>query len=113
MLLSRAPLELTVEATVTDVNRQAWSASTTVVVHPARLYPGLRLQYDDLPAEDASTIRGEILVIDLEGQPVAGSTVLVEIRAVSRMHDPDARELPDLCSADLEGRSGGMGVDGT
>ncbi|HYF61518.1 MAG TPA: alpha-2-macroglobulin family protein, partial [Herpetosiphonaceae bacterium] len=88
LLLARAPLELTVEATVTDVNRQAWSASTTVVVHPARLYAGLRLGDDDLPAEDANTIRGEILVIDLEGQPVAGSTVLVEIRAVSRMHDP-------------------------
>ena len=30
------------EATVMDVNRQAWSSTTSLLVHPAHLYVGLR-----------------------------------------------------------------------
>ena len=37
-----APGQRTGEATVMDVNRQAWTGSTTLLVHPADLYVGLR-----------------------------------------------------------------------
>ncbi|MGH9829538.1 MAG: MG2 domain-containing protein, partial [Blastocatellia bacterium] len=36
------PYNVTAEASVTDVNRQAWSASASMLVHPADLYVGLR-----------------------------------------------------------------------
>jgi alpha-2-macroglobulin len=36
------PVSVTAEATVMDVNRQAWTGSTNLLVHPAELYVGLR-----------------------------------------------------------------------
>lgn len=36
------PWSVSAEATVEDVNRQAWTASTSVLVHPSALYVGLR-----------------------------------------------------------------------
>ncbi len=38
------PLSVLAEATVMDLNRQAWSDTTTLLVHPADLYVGLRSQ---------------------------------------------------------------------
>jgi alpha-2-macroglobulin len=34
------PVSVTAEATVMDVNRQAWTGSTNLLVHPAELYVG-------------------------------------------------------------------------
>ncbi|MGD9316968.1 MAG: MG2 domain-containing protein, partial [Anaerolineae bacterium] len=36
------PFSVLAEATVMDVNRQAWAGATTLLVHPAELYVGLR-----------------------------------------------------------------------
>ena len=36
------PVSILANATVMDVNRQAWSSSTSLLVHPANLYIGLR-----------------------------------------------------------------------
>ena len=36
------PWSVSAEATVEDVNRQAWTASTSLLVHPSALYVGLR-----------------------------------------------------------------------
>ncbi len=36
------PHSVLAEATVMDVNRQAWAATTSLLVHPADLYVGLR-----------------------------------------------------------------------
>jgi hypothetical protein len=41
------PSRATVEATVTDVNRQTVSASASVVVHPASVYLGIKPEGDD------------------------------------------------------------------
>ena len=36
------PMSVVAQATVMDVNRQAWASTTTLLVHPADLYVGLR-----------------------------------------------------------------------
>src|SRR5262249_37698143 len=36
------PMTVRTEATVTDVNRQAWTARTSLLVHPSDLYVGIR-----------------------------------------------------------------------
>src|SRR5258708_30147089 len=36
------PLNLRAEATVVDVNRQAWTSGVNLLVHPAALYVGLK-----------------------------------------------------------------------
>ncbi|HEV2766066.1 MAG TPA: MG2 domain-containing protein, partial [Pyrinomonadaceae bacterium] len=66
---------LTVQATVEDVNRQAWADTKTLLVHPSELYVGLR-------AERTFVQRGEPLevdaiVTDIEGRAAAGREVRV------------------------------------
>jgi uncharacterized protein YfaS (alpha-2-macroglobulin family) len=52
------PHSVLAEATVMDVNRQAWAATTSLLVHPAELYVGLR-------CDRTFVQRGQPLVIDL------------------------------------------------
>ncbi len=72
------PSTVTAEARVTDVNRQTWSASSTMLVHPADLYVGIK---------SARTFvqKGEPLIIqaiatDLDGNLVPGRAI--QMRAV-------------------------------
>ncbi|MBC7231926.1 MAG: Ig-like domain-containing protein [Chloroflexi bacterium] len=72
------PTNVTVEASVMDVNRQAWSASTQILVHPADLYVGLRTSATFY--EKGKPIKVDAIVTDLDGNPVADRPI--EIRAV-------------------------------
>ncbi len=70
------PTSVTAQATVFDVNRQAWSSTAAVLVHPADVYVGLR-------SPRAFVRQGEPLLIDaivtdLDGEAVAGRTVTME-----------------------------------
>ena len=61
------------EATVVDVNRQAWTAGAFLLVHPSERYVGLR-------AERAFVQKGEpialdVIATDLEGRAIAGRPV--------------------------------------
>ena len=74
-----APVELpttvSAEATVFDVNRQAWASRTDLLVHAAALYVGLRT---DRPfVERGTPIRVDGVVTDVDGEIVAGRTVEV------------------------------------
>jgi alpha-2-macroglobulin len=66
------------QATVMDVNRQAWGASATLLVHPAKLYVGLK----PLRAfvDKGQPIKVDALVTDLDGKAIAGRAV--EVTAV-------------------------------
>ena len=71
------PYSVVASATVMDVNRQAWSASTTLMVHPADLYVGLRS--DRTFVELGEPLEIEAIVTDIDGNAVAGRTI--EMRA--------------------------------
>jgi hypothetical protein len=67
------PRVVRAEATVMDVNRQAWTAGADLLVHPSERYVGLR-------AERAFVQKGEPIAIDaiatdLEGRAVAGRSL--------------------------------------
>lgn len=64
------PLTLTVEATVRDVNRQAWAGRTTALVHPASLYVGLRPLRPYVGAGEPLEV--DVVVVDLDGKAVPG-----------------------------------------
>jgi len=67
---------LTVDATVTDVDRLRIRASSRpVLVHPSRYYVGLRLQ-----PRTTSTL--EAIVTTIDGEPVPGVTIEVEVEGV-------------------------------
>jgi hypothetical protein len=69
---------LTAEASVMDVNRQAWAASTQLLVHPANLYVGLRSGRTFV--EKGQPIVVEAIVVDLEGGVVVEHAI--KVRAV-------------------------------
>jgi hypothetical protein len=72
------PATVTAEASVTDVNRQTWTSTATMLVHPADLYVGLK-------SEKTFVQQGEPLVVqsivtDLDGKAIASREV--KMRAV-------------------------------
>ena len=67
------PMSVTAQATVMDVNRQAWASETTLLVHPADLYIGLRS--DRYFVEKGTPLKVEYIVTDLDGNPVAQRVV--------------------------------------
>ena len=70
------PYSVVAEATVFDVNRQAWAGSTSLMVHPADLYVGLKT--DRYFVHQGDPIEVEIIVTDLDGNPVEDRPVMVE-----------------------------------
>ncbi|HET9912653.1 MAG TPA: Ig-like domain-containing protein [Anaerolineales bacterium] len=71
------PQSVVAQATVMDVNRQAWSSTTTLLVHPADLYIGLRTQRYFVAR--GTPLKVDFIVTDLDGNAVADRPV--EIRA--------------------------------
>lgn len=75
------PTQLQAQATVTDVNRQAWSAQTSVLVHPSAHYVGLQMARSFVPAGRPVEVRA--LAVDIEGEAVPDTAVdLVMTRLV-------------------------------
>ena len=70
------PSVLDVDATVTDVDRMNIRASSRpILVHPSTLYVGIRLEPDKLDSL-------QLIVTDLDGKPVAGVPITVDIEGV-------------------------------
>lgn len=69
------PTVVTAEASVTDVNRQAWSASTSVLVHPSENYVGLKTK--ETFVEKGEPLEVELIAVDREGKAL--TDVPVEI----------------------------------
>lgn len=70
------PYSLLAEATVFDVNRQAWAGTTSLLVHPADLYVGMRSERYFVERGDPLDI--ELIVTDLDGEPVIDRAIRVE-----------------------------------
>ncbi len=69
------PTAVTAEATVFDVNRQAWSSRTDLLVHSAEYYVGLRS--DRAFVREGSPIRIDAVVTDVDGGTVPGRNVTI------------------------------------
>ena len=70
------PFSILAEATVMDVNRQAWAATTSLLVHPAELYVGLRSERTFV--ERGVPLDIEVIVTDLDGNPVTDRPIEVQ-----------------------------------
>ncbi len=69
------PMSVSAQATVMDVNRQAWASATSLLVHPADLYIGLKS--DRYFVEKGTPIKVDFIVTDLDGNPVPGRPVVI------------------------------------
>lgn len=74
-LANPQPVSVIAEATVMDVNRQAWSASAALLVHPAELYVGLRSA--PMFVTQGTPLEVQAVVVDVDGNPVAGRPITV------------------------------------
>ena len=70
------PHNLSAQATVQDVNRQTWTSSTSVLVHPASLYVGMKSQRTFVEAGQSLDV--QVIVTDLEGKAVKDHPVLLK-----------------------------------
>ncbi|MCE9645321.1 MAG: hypothetical protein K8S20_04920 [Chloroflexi bacterium] len=69
------PYSVVAQATVMDVNLQAWSSTTTLLVHPADLYVGLRS--DSYFVERGKPLKVDFIVTDLDGHAVENRSVQI------------------------------------
>jgi hypothetical protein len=70
------PTTVSAQATVFDVNRQAWSDGTDLLVHPAELYVGLRS--DRTFVDSGEPIVVDAIVTDIDGAAVIDRDVAME-----------------------------------
>ena len=73
---SLRPFSVLAEATVFDVNRQAWAGTTSLLVHPANLYVGLRSERYFV--ERGMPLEIELIVTDLDGNVVTDRPISVK-----------------------------------
>lgn len=69
---------VTAEASITDVNRQTWTASSSMLVHPADLYVGLRSPRTFVQRGEQLIV--EAIVVDLDGKAITNRDI--RMRAV-------------------------------
>jgi uncharacterized protein YfaS (alpha-2-macroglobulin family) len=70
------PVNVSAQATVFDVNRQAWASTTNLLVHSSELYVGLRTQRTFVKQGDDLTV--SLIATDIDGNAVAGRDLVVE-----------------------------------
>ncbi|HEY48359.1 MAG TPA: hypothetical protein G4O14_16455 [Anaerolineae bacterium] len=70
------PTSVLAQATVFDVNRQAWAGSTSLLVHPANLYVGMRSERYFV--ERGKPLEIELIVTDLDGNAMADRPISVK-----------------------------------
>lgn len=72
------PYTVTAASSVQDVNRQTWSSSTSLLVHPASLYVGIRTPRTFVQKGESIVI--ESIVSDIDGNLIEGRDA--EVKAV-------------------------------
>ncbi len=105
------PTTVTAEATVYDVNRQAWSSRTDLLVHPAQYYVGLRS--DRTFVEAGTPIRYDTVVTDVDGNLVAGRTFDVTAARVEYGYTDGAwgEQLVDTQTCTVTSTDDGAAID--
>ncbi len=72
------PMSVVANASVTDVNRQTWTASSVLLVHPSSRYVGLKMKR---PFVDKGTpFSLDVIGVDLDGKAAVGTPI--EVKAV-------------------------------
>jgi uncharacterized protein YfaS (alpha-2-macroglobulin family) len=87
------PTTVSSQATVFDVNRQAWASGVDLLVHPGELYVGLRGQRTFVESGDPLVV--DAIVADIDGKAVAGRGITVKAgRLEWQIINGDWQEVP-------------------
>ena len=71
-------MSVTANASVIDVNRQAWNASSSLIVHPSSYYVGVKTKKPFV--EKGKPFDLDVIGVDLDGKAVAGAKI--DVKAV-------------------------------
>jgi alpha-2-macroglobulin len=95
------PISVIAQASVMDVNRQAWAGTTTLLVHSADLYVGLRGQ--QVFVQQGTPLKVDFIVTDLDGKPVTDRPVVMTAARLDwKLVDGNWQEVevdPQTCKA--------------
>ena len=81
------PSIVTASAGVSDVNRQHWNSQTTLLVHPASLYVGLKS--DKTFVEPGQPLKVDAIVTDLDGDLIEGREIKMVASRLSWRQEND------------------------
>ncbi|MEL6343408.1 MAG: alpha-2-macroglobulin family protein [Myxococcota bacterium] len=84
-LANPRPLSVVVSASVTDVNRQTFSGSKTILIHPSSVYVGVKPSRPFYPGD--MPVKLDLIAVDVAGNLEAGHPIAVEI--VRKTWGPD------------------------
>jgi len=95
------PKSVVAQATVMDVNRQAWSSTTTLLIHPANVYIGLRSK--SYFVEKGAPLKVDFIVTDLDGKPIENRQVEITAGRLEWKYSKGnwAEEIADLQTCSL------------
>jgi hypothetical protein len=94
------PVSCTCDATVTDVNRQEWTATMALLLHPASVYVGIKPVSTFY--QQGKPVDFNYVVTDLDGKVVPGRKVNVQLANVD--DKTDKPESIDVTSGDLQAK---------
>lgn len=97
------PTSLFAQATVQDVNRQAWTAHTTMLVHPSADYVGLKTERTFV--QQGQTMPVSLVVCDVDGNIVAGRNLHLRLARQEWSWDSDKIEEIGVQERDLKSTS--------
>jgi uncharacterized protein YfaS (alpha-2-macroglobulin family) len=75
------PMAITANASVTDVNRQTWSSSAALIVHPSSWYVGLKTKKPFV--EKGTPFPIDVIGVDIDGKAVPGAAIEVKASRLS------------------------------
>jgi len=99
-----APMSVVAQSTVTDVNRQAWAATSTVLVHPSTAYVGLKTKRPFV--EKGQPIQLDGIVVDLDGKALVGRPYQLEAVRLDWELEKGAYVTKEVDRQTCEGSSG-------
>jgi uncharacterized protein YfaS (alpha-2-macroglobulin family) len=70
------PMSVQTNASVTDVNRQTWTSSAALIVHPASYYVGLRTKKPFV--EKGQPFPIDVIGVDLDGRAVVNAKIAIK-----------------------------------
>ncbi len=83
------PTSLNVQASVMDVNRQAWSSSSTLLVHPSSLYVGLRSEKTFVDEGEPFIIKS--IVTDIDGKIIPNVSIDLRLARIEYDYDENGQ----------------------
>jgi alpha-2-macroglobulin len=102
------PHTLTASGLVTDVNRQAWMSSASLLVHPSTNYVGLKTPR--LFVQQGEPLRVDAIVTDLDGKAVPGRPIAVRAVRLDLQQVAGEQVMKELDPEECKATSGEQAV---